>query len=1255
MSTLYLGTDAESLADRLAKLVEETVRTGDGFAPVLIIVPTHYLGKWLRLHLARQFGAAVNLRFFYLETAAWQLLQDLDPRPGKVERLDEGKLRFMILSLLMDEEDGASLAPLRAYLQRRAGGPPREFWRRCWQLADRLTGLIRDYEYHRQEDLIRRWTSDRAQETADSLGLEHGQRELFRCIMGRGGLRDRLGAQSGTSLRTLAQYALEIMGLSPTELEPLPGPERVHLFGITQMSVLHLRIVRWLGARYDLRLYHLNPLCGRLGSNTGGKAFEAMRSLADRYRAAEMRRNGALAGEGMVALWGQAGAESLWIAADLLDGPRPFGVEIIAAGRRSRGSVLGHLQDHILGREAEGETCRLPQDSTVRILACPGIYREVEITYHSILDNLRRDKNLKQTDIAVLVSDMPRYRPVLRAVFDRRPRRLLYNLADFSAAELSVLGHALLGLLDLALESFTRSRVFATLLNPCFLARLGVDREQAATWLEWAETLGIYHGWDRKDRQERGYSDTPLYCWRLGLQRLRLGRIMDVPDEDADAPPLHYQQVVPFADLASGDKEQLDAFCRAVEGLLPTLARLRDWRGSGAKWAEQIRGLVHAFLAVPSDRPGEEEVRGEILEELSRLEELDRLNALRDRNTPLPLALVREFIQDSLAGRFGTKGEYLTGGVTISALQPLRPVPFEIIYVLGLGEGLFPGSDAQSALDLRSLGRRDGDIRLPESNRFLLLEALLAARRKVYLLYNSRDLQDDTMLYPCSSLNQLRRYLEQQIVDAPFEPISVPLSGNDLRYLTRADGRQGDGLANYSEFERLLAVTQSRQEKRVALDERQTAEVESRLKRARPTFAVPAADSAAPTGALIVSLAELYQFLRCPAEAAVHRHLGLDDEEEVEPQDDEPFYIPLLPGFRLERQFLQRLVRRAMEEGADEALGAWRRWFGELYEDWTLRGRAPAGAFAQVDQARLEERLEGRIAGPGGLAKFLGKRTAAQPCGRVLIGESVAPIGARRTFPALKIVLSSLPHGVRLVGSQAFAWRSDDALDLLVLSTSGKGKVPDDSLSRPMLEPLLFYLALKAGTEPGPEGESSAQWLGEREFRLHVAHDEGIASFSYLPGDVSPDEARSYLAELVRDFLDRGSFDLLPFDLAVSDRGLRLPFRMTDEEVLANYRAFPAAADREARKLRERLGMEEDDPVDPDRPDETILAEFRDRYPERYRIVLDEDQEDDEHPAYRPMKLMQIIQAKVPTDAWDKMRRRFWLLATGPRRKRQHD
>jgi hypothetical protein len=241
-------------------------------------------------------------------------------------------------------------------------------------------------------------------------------------------------------------------------------------------------------------------------------------------------------------------------------------------------------------------------------------------------------------------------------------------------------------------------------------------------------------------------------------------------------------------------------------------------------------------------------------------------------------------------------------------------------------------------------------------------------------------------------------------------------------------------------------------------------------------------------------------------------------------------------------------------------------------------------------------RLRGRVEGPGGLADFLREREGAEFCGPILLGESPTPVGARVRFPALE-----LPGPTRLVGTQPLVWRGAHAVDVLVLTSRSARKMPDDRLSAPLLEPALFHLALRA----------AGDWLGERAFRVHVGHEEGIASFTYLRGDAPPDEARAYLAALAADFLDRSGFDLLPFELIVSLEELRA--------------AYSGAED---------LGAED--------------------YARRLREAVEADAEKD-YPEYRPVKLLEITEPEVPDDALVKVRRRFRPLDRGPARAREGD
>jgi exonuclease V gamma subunit len=1189
MSTLYLATDADRLAAQLVELLDRESQAADLFAPVTIVVPNRYLGQWLRLRLARQMGIAVNLRFLYLENALWELLRAVDPRehPSPPELLDHDHYRLMVLALLW--EDGPELGPLRSYLTR-DGHEGRNFWRRSWRLADRLARFIRDYEYHRQDALIQKWLKHELG-YPEAAAIEKSQREIFeRIVRLPDGKRALLEQATGKVLKTLPQYAMEVMEHVQGGQAGKPDlrGRMVHLVGITQISALHVKTLHWLSGHYDLRFYHLNPLAT---SARPGSKHE------------------------LLSAWGQAGEESFKLLEILRKPPCAFDFEMIDGPETAAPppTVLRVLQAGLRGRETQAVS--LPQDTSLQIVACPGVYREVETVYNSILDNLQHSPDLKQTDVAVLVTDLAKYRPVLQAVFERQPRRLHYNLGTISAAGTSAFGQALLGSLDLALEAFTRSEVFAVLLNPCVLARLGVDRGQALTWLTWAEELGIYHGWDRRDKEERGYPATPLFSWRLGLQRLRLGRLMEVAPPEPDSPAPRFHGVIPYADLASSDKEQLDGFCRAVEGLLPALFNLRNFCGTGAKWAETIRKLVQQFLDVPEDRPEEAQVRDRLLRALPQLETLDRLQ--EGEGQPLPLPLVREFVLENLEALEGARGEVLTGGVTIAALAAVRPVPFRIIYILGLGEDLFPGANTLNTFDLRMHERLPGDIRPAETNRFLFLEVLLSARDKVYLLYNNRELQRDQELQPCVPLAQLRRHLRDRVCGGRFEIVKVPLSGGSTQYL-EPPKPFSDVLVNFNETERMLALDEARRDGRLQLDLRQGREIDGRLDRARRKFeppdVVPAVRSPVDADKFdTISISELKRFLLCPAEAALRRHLRLQDEEDIEIEDEEPFWTDSLKEYNLVVQSLETFVLRAVKGSVAEATAGWRERFVALYEEWRLRCQVPEGVFAELEQAKLVQKLEERLQGAGGVVEFLRRRPADTFAGPILVGESPVPVNARRRFPAVTLKVGPnlyVASELRLVGACRLAWRSKNAFEILVLTN--KSEFSDQELSKPILEPVLFALALRAGEEQGCAGISSAEWLDRLPVHIHVAHAGGIARFTYQPRDLTPGQSREYLTALAVDFLNSTCYDLLPFELIVKNPELRAAYRTAAEDMR--------------------------------RIDKTYLDTLRD--------LFELDQESD-HPAYRPGRLMEVVSAEPPADACAKVRRRFELLDRGPEHNRQ--
>jgi len=363
-----------------------------------------------------------------------------------------------------------------------------------------------------------------------------------------------------------------------------------------------------------------------------------------------------------------------------------------------------------------------------------------------------------------------------------------------------------------------------------------------------------------------------------------------------------------------------------------------------------------------------------------------------------------------------------------------------------------------------------------------------------------------------------------------------------------------------------------------------------------------------------ITIGELRRFLLSPAEACLKRHLRIEDEKEIDDLDDEPFWTDALGEHHMVTDTLERFVLRAVREGLEPARAEWRPRFAQRYDEWCLRSRAPEGAFAEVDRAGMEAALEERIENRGGLADFLRRLPADSFAGPILLGESPSPVGARWHFPALTLNIGDslyFPPQVRLVGNLRLAWRTAKAFEVLLLTN----KKPDKKgtlhteLSKYLLEPVLFWLALRVGKEAGPQG-SSSQWLQELPLRLHLVHQEGITGFTYKPEDISAEKARDYLTMLAADLLDPTSFDLLPLEALLGCVDFRKAYQT-------------------------------------DRVDEGW------NFPRRLEEFLEDQREKEIFSIYRRSQLLDLTDAKVPPDALDKVRRRFRILDRGPKRNRQ--
>jgi exonuclease V gamma subunit len=1222
---LYFSNQLDQLAYKFSDVVTEEIRgKADILDPPVVIVPNANLARWLQLFLARENSIFMNIGFQYLEEGLWGMLAAIDPGETKPDPMDIEQLKILLLHILQNlDQSDTDFLPVTRYLFGEDGGERPDHAARLWQLSEKLAHLFKEYEFHRT-GMIRRWSES----ATAAKGMERCQQRLYIQLKR---LRDKCAGDSGKRMLSLMEYADQVLSgrgsngkkdREPPNDTPNDNPSDehnrdgakdhriVHFFGLSQISAFHLNLIGRLKPYYMLNIYSMNPSEAYWEDikTPGEKRWIQRKNVTTLFIRTDEHEQGELFGlpdNDLLAAWGKPGRESVRLLCELTD----YDFNACFAPFDHPSSILQRIQNEILTRSVSGrDTPPAGQDRSLQIVACPGITREVETVFNSILYNLEQDDTLQLTDIAILVPDISTYKPVFDSVFDRRPGQISYNLVDAHADIESVYGKAVLAILKLATGRFSRNEVFDLVLNPCFMNRWKIDPEEVHVWANWTGELNIFHTFDRQSKIARGYPASGSFTWKQGLQRLRLSRIMAAPNVTDPEGFLHYQEFIPYSDVNTGDEDLVEKFCMVIEALHHTVSRLNVHGATGEQWKQLFLRACDQLIEIPDDIRGEAAVRQSLARALDNLDLYDRLQDEPARS-PLNLELIGEFVRSNLGAISGGHGNYLTGGVTISALQPMRPIPFRIIYVLGMEEGNFPGKAELSSLDLRLLKRRIGDINLPERNCYLFLEMLLSVREKLYISYVSRDLQKDRLQQPCSVINQLKRYVEQRIFSEghPFRVADIPLSGSSSRYCgPDAVNAWSDVVVNDSLSDRVAYYRIHQQWD--AFKQKASVEDLKRVERFDPDLSFDApAPGADDRWVEKITTRQLRKFLEQPVRQKVQRHLGLYDEaetiEDVALREDEPFFSEFPLDYRLKMETIRHWIDRSLaptDSGASpmdpEA------FYDFAYDTGRRKGQTPEGAFAEIDRDEIKGDL-GRIRQT--LEPVLERmRSAVQLFRSVFVGDpALDPVPSDGRF-ALKrfgpVVLTvqtadaaseTIEHRVELHGQLPWIWQeTDGAWYALVLTGSGKKNREPDKYA---LEPVLSYLLCLAGDESSRWFEGFDRPSGEPfGMTLIVVYRDIVKEWTYT---VDRETAAAYLNELVSAALNRSMTEWLPFE-AVTGQSIK-PHKIPDDEVNDIVRMQFAA------EIEDALTQEEDYLIRIAKP--VIPADAFDRVRSRFKLFFD--------------------------------------------------
>jgi len=874
--------------------------------------------------------------------------------------------------------------------------------RRTVQLCGRLARLYEEYLLSRPEWMAR-WEQGRA---VSEDPREPPQRRLWQA------LRTGLEAAPHRWISLPEYFASDLMPRGHF-------PDRLFAFGLSQMARAYHDGFRRLGSFRPVDLYVLNP-CGEYWEDVRGPREAPPED--DPYGLLQEEHLG-------LQRWGRPGRENVRLLNDLVDCDFEDHFQ-----EPEEDTLLARLQSDLLHRAPTvPEDPPLPVDGSLRVAACASLRREAEAVASAIWERVQAD-GLRFSDIAVIVppSQKDEYLDHLRAAFEAC-HRLPWVAGDEGGRRLAELVDGAGRLLRLPLSDFTRAEVLSLVDHPALVAR---HPDLEGDWAALCEALGVVRGLEGSGDPDSG----DLWTWAMGARRLALGAVMSPGELDLDG--RLSDPVTP--------PDQGGAFLARIEGLLSDARWLRDQRLSPSAWALALARFVGGHL-------GDGDADAAPLARLQRaLQGLEALEVPGLVAPMLPYAAVLDLALEALDG-LRRDGATLGQGVMVASYAPMRALPFQAIFLMGLGEGVFPGQDVRNPLDLRSAQRQPGDVSRAEQDRYLFLESLLCARRHLHLSYVRRDPADGTGLEPSPLLEDLRELGTALVGTEGWMALrwTPPVSRHDPKAFDPAAPPEFNPEAQREARAAELGATLRAAAGPAlgsALSDLDLAPVTRPVLAALVRQVPPLETGTEGPARLRISFSQLKAWLCDPIQGGAAVRLGLraeyEDEEDAAEREEEAFETPFLAR----RTWLHTAFWESLG-GADPVAALERGWRRGL-----ATAQAPMGTFAEAERARAQATLAGwRSLWAGGLPRVL--RFGA-PGVEGLPAEDHEPF--RWTFERGNGVLR-----VDLDGATP-PLTDDGFLLLSEKEPPGSGKPPQDADGRALLSAWVAHAALRARDLPSP-------------------------------------------------------------------------------------------------------------------------------------------------------------------------------------------
>jgi exodeoxyribonuclease V gamma subunit len=760
-----------------------------------VLVQSNGMAQWLKLGLASArtpsgggLGIAAAVETLFPARLQWQCYRAIlgaDKVPQDAP-LDKNLLVWRLMRLLPAQLNTPEFEPLRHYIGANDLTCHSIDERRLYQLSLRLADQFDQYQVYRADWLLH-WQqghitlppSDLTPHGAPLETEQHWQPRLWQAIIADI-KAEQPEANAAESFSRAGVHSAFVQAANQHTHRPAGLPRRIIVFGLSAIAPQILDVLAVIARWTQVIVCLQNPCQHYWGDIIDGNQLFATAyrgNLQRKYSRPSAPEDLHTQANPLLAAWGRQGRDLMRLLDAFEDQASTFETtrNLSLATFESPcppmapPSLLAQIQDDILAlrnpTELQEQLRRLQPDDTpsVQFHIAHSPLREVEILHDQLLAALQKDPSLSPSDIIVMVPDIAVYAPAIAAIFGRidrqSPRYIPFSVADQATAQQAPLLGALNQLLTLPHARIGRSEMLDLLAIPRLRARFGIKEADLTTLHTWINEAGIRWGIDAAHREQFGLPPgITQNTWIFGLNRLLLGYL------SGDTQAI-WQDIEPYPAMDATSSALIGHLADFIEQI-NRYTHLLAQTTTPQAWYPILRNLMADFFLAPGELTTEpnEPLTDDDLETHERL-----LAGLARWQTDCQSARFNQPITiDTARHAWLTHLEphrlqqrFLVGGVNFATLMPMRAIPYRHVYLLGMDDASYPRRQPPSDFDLMASRYRPGDRARRDDDRYLFLEALLAAREKFVISWVGRHIRTNQKRPACVMVSQLQDYLDQ--------------------------------------------------------------------------------------------------------------------------------------------------------------------------------------------------------------------------------------------------------------------------------------------------------------------------------------------------------------------------------------------------------------------------------------------------------------------------------------------------------------